>query len=117
MQITIISPTRIEIDGEDAGMPLDLFLSREDLRPQIREEFVAWHVRHLADDRAREAAADKRVADIQAECDAKVAAIEADMAVLGTKEEAVAMRRQKEREDLKRRLEQLDAEESGKAPR
>ena len=55
MKITVISPTRIEIDGEDAGLPLDVFLSREDLRPQIREAFVAWHIDHCRENRDRDA--------------------------------------------------------------
>lgn len=108
MQITIVSPTRIEIDGKDAGLPLDVFLAREDLRPQIREEFVTWHARHVQEDSAREAAADKRIADIRAECAAQVASIEADMAVLGTKDEAKAMRAAQRREELLSELAKLD---------
>lgn len=108
MQITIVSPTRIEIDGQDAGLPLDVFLAREDLRPMIREEFVAWHARHVQEDQARDKAAADKIAEARKSFDDQVAELKADMAILGTKDEAQAMRRAKERNDLIRRLAEID---------
>ncbi len=111
MNIVIVSPTRIEIDGQDAGFPFVVYLERPDLRDQITEAFSRWHAGNLAAEAERDREKNAQIAKVVAECNAKVAQMEADMAILGTKEEAQRMRREKEREDLKRRLAELEAME------
>ncbi len=98
--IAIISPTRIEVDGVDAGLPLDYFLANVSQRPAVQAAFITWHASHVLAQQARDAdlaaakaaLADEKAALIAAHND-EVAALEADIATLGTKPEAAEIRK------------------------
>ncbi len=107
--ITIISPTRIEVDGVDAGLPLKFYLDNPGKRSEVDAAFIAWHAAHViavqakdADVAAVKAALDADRAALIAAHEAEIAKLEDDLATLGTKEEAIAIRKAQERaNDLK----------------
>ncbi len=115
--IQIISPTRIEVDGKDAGLPLDYFLANPDQRKAVSQAFIEWHASHVVAQQggdAEVAAAKKALdADREALCaahDAEKAALQADLDALGTKEEAQSIRKAQERKSKLELLAKLTAE-------
>jgi hypothetical protein len=129
--IQIISPTRIEVDGKDAGLPLDYFLTNVAKRDEVKAAFVAWHASHIIAVQEKDADIAKLKARLKAEHaeklldldndkaalvaekdaliaahNAEKAALHEEMAILGTKEEVQIIRRAQERQ---RKLDQLAA--------
>lgn len=54
MKITIISPTRVEIDGKDAGILVDALLAHPGERDAFANELARWHGDHVKEDQRRE---------------------------------------------------------------
>jgi hypothetical protein len=101
--IEVISPTRIEVDGKDAGLPLEYYLNNPADRVAVQASFVAWHQSHVIAEQNRQAQVAAALVEAQAsitaaqtDADDRVAAIQADMEVLGTKEEAQTLRKVQE---------------------
>lgn len=115
--IQIISPTRIEVDGKDAGLPVDYILANPGAKREINAAFIAWHASHViacqakdADVAAAKKALDAEMERLRGEHAAHCEKLEADIATLGTKEEAVAIRTAQERTRKLTLLAQLQAE-------
>lgn len=121
---TIISPTRVEVDGKDAGLLYDFIIANPAKASEIKAALVEWHAGHVRTQQERDAdvlaakiAADARAAAAE---DAATAQIEkankratdaeADLAVLGTPEDAAQRRKEKERAELLAKLAALDGE-------
>ncbi len=54
MPIKIISPTRVEVDGTDAGLLVDFILANPTKRNEIANELADWHGTHVREDQRRE---------------------------------------------------------------
>ncbi len=72
MNITIISPTRVEIDGKDAGILVDALLANPAERDAFANALAQWHESHVKEDQRREKelqdsikAADQRAKDAE----------------------------------------------------
>lgn len=76
MNFAIISPTRVEVDGADAGLLYDFIIAHPELKTEIKAGLVAWHASHVIADQGREAA---RAAAVKAAADS-IAAKEAEHA-------------------------------------
>jgi hypothetical protein len=107
MAFAIISPTRVEVDGKDAGLLYDYIIANPGKAAEIKAALVAWHASHVIAEQGREADLVANKEAIHAEYMAKVAEhdaekvkLEADIAALGTKEEAQTIRKAQEREAL-----------------
>lgn len=66
MKIEIIAPTRIEVDGVDAGTVMTYARAHPELQAEIDQAFIDWHASHVKATAAADAARDKTVADAQA---------------------------------------------------
>jgi len=115
--ITIISPTRIEVDGKDAGLPVDYILANPGAKREINAAFIAWHESHLVAEAEYKRVALEAVAqavaakdEIRRAADEEIAAIKADMDILGTKEQAEARRAEQECARLRQTMSEAAAQ-------
>ncbi len=109
--IEIISPTRIEVDGKDAGLPGDWLVANPARLAEFNAMMIAWHSSHVRAEAAYKRTAMEAVAEAVAVKDQAIAAadkkmeeIQADMDALGTKEEAQAIRAEQEKAMLRRTM-------------
>ena len=56
MNFTIISPTRVEVDGKDAGNLVDFILGHAADKALIAQALAEWHGNHVKEDQRREKA-------------------------------------------------------------
>ena len=61
MTITIIAPTRIEVDGADAGTVMAYARAHPELQAQIDQAFIDWHAGHVTATQKADAARDAEV--------------------------------------------------------
>ena len=96
--ITIADTHHVTIDDKDAGHVIDAVRNNPTLAAEIKAAFDLWFIRH-------DSLCVAAVADAQADA----ASAKADAEVLGTKEEAVAMRKTQRRAEIQAQLDALDA--------
>ncbi len=120
--IQIISPTRIEVDGVDAGLPGAWLVANPSRLAEFNAMMIAWHSSHVRAEAAYKRTAMEAVAQaveakdavvestqagidaLKAEHAAHCERLEADIAALGTKEEAQAIRERQQIDLLRRTM-------------
>lgn len=71
-----MSPTRIEVDGVDAGHPLDYYANNPAQRAAVKTLFVEWNATHVIREQERDAEVLAHKAAIAADAAAKKQAYE-----------------------------------------
>ncbi len=102
--IQIISPTRIEVDGKDAGLPGDWLVANPSRLAEFNTMMIAWNAAHVRAEADYKRTAMEAVAQAVEAKDAAIEAMQADMDVLGTKEEAQAIRERQQVALLRRTM-------------
>lgn len=69
MNIIIISPTRIEVDGKDSGTLLDFYDAHPELHKQLRAIVADWHDSHVKEDQRREKELEDAKKSLEVRCE------------------------------------------------
>ena len=72
MTITIIAPTRIEVDGIDAGTVMTYARAHPEQQAEIDQAFINWHAGHVTATQRADSDRDAAIAKAKADSDAEV---------------------------------------------